>query len=95
MYLHLGQDQVVRTEDIIGIFDLDTTTIGKATRDYLARAEKAGEVINITDDLPKTFVVCCTQESGKCQRKETVYISQISSPTLRKRTSFLEELANI
>ena len=26
MYLHLGQDTVVRTSDIIGIFDMDTST---------------------------------------------------------------------
>ena len=40
MYLHLGQDTVIRTGDIIGIFDLDITTVSKHTRDYLAKAEK-------------------------------------------------------
>ena len=38
MYLHLGQDIVVKTEEVLGIFDLDTATISKNTRNYLAHA---------------------------------------------------------
>ena len=86
MYIHLGQDTVVRKEDVVGIFDLDTATISKHTRDYLAKAEKAGEVITITTELPKSFIVCrdLRRKSGR-----TVYISQISSSTLLKRAAFL------
>ena len=29
MYLHLGENTVVRTDSIIGIFDMDTSTISK------------------------------------------------------------------
>lgn len=57
MYLHLGQETVVRERDIIGIFDLDNTTVSRHTRKTLNEAEKAGRVINVTDDLPKTFVI--------------------------------------
>ena len=35
MYLHLGQESIVRTRDILGIFDLDTAspeTIAQASR---------------------------------------------------------------
>ena len=52
MYLHLGQETVVREQDIIGIFDLDNTTVSRHTRKTLNEAEKAGRVINVTDDLP-------------------------------------------
>ena len=38
MYLHLGQDTILRTKEILGIFDLDTATLSKHTRDFLARA---------------------------------------------------------
>lgn len=82
MYLHLGQETVVKTEDIVGIFDLDTSTVSASTRDYLAKAERAGEVITITDELPKSFVVI----KNKKDRTKTVYISQISSSTLQKRS---------
>ena len=90
MYLHLGQDVVVRTEEIIGIFDMDNATVSRASKRYLATAEKAGRVVNITGELPKTFVVC-----GDREGKITVYISQISSATLRKRTTFIDDIANI
>lgn len=81
MYLHLGQETVVKTEDIVGIFDMDTSTVSKATRDYLSKAEKSGEVVTITYELPKTFVVV----SPKKSKEKIVYISQLSSSTLDKR----------
>ena len=40
MYLHLGENTVVRTDSIIGIFDMDTSTISKWTKDYLSNATK-------------------------------------------------------
>ena len=55
MYLHLGQDTVVRDCDIIGIFDLDITTQSIRTRNYLNTAEKRGEVRYVTEDLPKVL----------------------------------------
>lgn len=80
MYLHLGQDTVVTTESIIGIFDIDACTVSKKTRDYLAAAEKEKRVVNVSYELPKSFVVC--QREGKI----VVYISQISPKTLLSRT---------
>ncbi len=84
MYLHLGQDVVVRTADIVGIFDMETTTVSRASRQFLADAEKGGRVVNVTYELPKSYVVCTDADGG-----ETVYISQISSATLLKRADFV------
>ena len=80
MYLHLGQDTVVRDCDIIGIFDLDITTQSIRTRNYLDTAEKRGEVRYVTEDLPKSFVVAGQRASQR------VYISQLSTATLLKRS---------
>ena len=89
MYLHLGQDTVIKLRDIIGIFDLDKSTISKQTRDFLSRAERNGQVINVTSELPKSFVLC------NKDHKYVVYISQISTTTLLKRTKYFDEIANI
>lgn len=86
MYLHLGQDTVVRYCDIIGIFDLDTTTVSKVTRDYLAMAQKSGKIVNVSTELPKSFVVC-EEEKDKVK----VYISQLSSSTLLKRAEEIKK----
>ena len=83
MYIHLGQETVVKENEIIGIFDMDTATVSKSTRDFLSRAEKEGEVINVSFELPKSFILC-----GNKKRKK-VYISQISSATLFKRSGFI------
>ncbi len=80
MYLHLGMDKVINFDDIIGIFDLDTSTVSKNTRNYLSKAEKEGIVENVCYDLPKSFIVC-RNKSGE----DKVYIAQISSTTLQKR----------
>ena len=87
MYMHLGNETVIKLNDIIGIFDLESTTISKNTRIYLNKAEKNGEVENVSYDLPKSFAVC-SKEKGK----QKVYISQISSATLNKRSGFIDTL---
>lgn len=80
MYLHLGQNTVVDTEQLLGVFDLDNSTVSKHTRDFLARAQKEGRVVNVSMELPKSFVVCWDSEG------ETVYLSQLSSATLLRRS---------
>ncbi|MCQ2514555.1 MAG: DUF370 domain-containing protein [Ruminococcus sp.] len=79
MYLHLGQETVITTDKILGIFDIDACTVSKKTRDYLSYAEKNGRVVNVSYELPKSFIVCSENE------KITVYISQISAKTLLNR----------
>ena len=80
MYLHVGQNVVIPETDIIGIFDLDNTTGSNITRKFLNDAEKAGRVINVSDELPRSFIV-----SGK-SKKTDIYLSQLSPQTLLKRT---------
>ena len=76
MYLHLGQNVVVPEDSIIGIFDLDNSSWSHITRKYLNDAEKRGALISVSEDIPKSFVIC----------DDTVYLSQLSSQTLLKRS---------
>ena len=80
MYLHLGKGTVINTKYIIGIFDLDITSQSHLTRKYLSMAEKAGQVINAAEDIPKSFVVC-SEDS-----RLTVYLSQMATATLLRRS---------
>ena len=75
MYLHLGQDTVITTKSIIGIFDMDTSTVNKATRDYLSNAEKNKKTVYVNFELPKSFVVC----------RDKIYICPLNTSTLIKR----------
>ncbi len=86
MYLFLGGEQSVREDAVVGVFDMDNTTVAGSTRKFLSRAQKEGAVVNLTDDLPKSF--CLAAEGGK----ETVYISPVSPATIKKRVG---EIAGI
>ena len=78
MYLHMGQDFIVREQEIISIFDIDTTSTGKRTREFLERAENEGAVVSMSNDIPKSFIVTDFPY-------ETVYLSPISSAALAGR----------
>ena len=78
MYLSIGNDMAVRDRSIIGIFDLDNTTVTPRGREFLTRAEQEGQVVPC-DDLPKSYVL--TAEYGM----ERIYLTSLSSTTLEKR----------
>ena len=81
MYIHLGMGVVVREEDVVGIFDMENTTVSGATRDFLKRAQKENLVEDVCYDLPRSIVVCRDYIGG-----ERVYITQIAPATLLKRS---------
>jgi hypothetical protein len=80
MYLHLGQNEIVPDQRIIGIFDLDKCSTSRRTRDYLALAEEEGVVLDVSGDLPKSFVVC-----DHPYHRQIVYLSQLNPSTLKNR----------
>jgi len=80
MYLHLGGDVSVRTADIVTVCDLDNASASHITRAFLRAAQEADRVVNVAEDLPKSFVVCAPRTGGF-----TVYLSQLNSATLLKR----------
>ncbi len=79
MYLHIGNDVVVNTRDIVGIFDVDNTTVSRQGKRFLPAAQKKDQIIYATEDLPKSFIV--TENKGNT----LVYISSMSTQVLAKR----------
>ncbi len=79
IYLNLGGGSVVRRSSVVAICDIDNTTCSRTTRELLAAAEKAGEVINAAEDLPRSFVLC--EEGGE----RRVWLSSLSSAALSRR----------
>ncbi len=85
MYVHLGGDTVVLQKDIIAIFDLELTSISKITREFLHVAEEEGFVVNVSEDLPKSYILTESDNESR------VYISPISAATLLKRANNILE----
>ncbi len=84
MYLHLGQDFIVNTRDVIGVFDLDTATDAgqkaKITDEFLRHAQQEGAVVDVSGSMPKSFVLTDFPD-------DTVYITQISTAAIRNRAA--------
>ena len=79
MYLHIGNGESIKTENVIGIFDLDTATVSKTTKKYIAVKEKEGKVEYTDFDLPRAFILC------EDKKGEKIKLSRISSVGLRQR----------
>ena len=80
MYIHLGRDYVLNDRDIIGIFDLETTTISPRGREFLNYAQKNGAVVSLSDELPQCYVLA---DGGLV---DAVYLSELSSAAMKRRT---------
>ncbi|ERI90534.1 hypothetical protein HMPREF1982_03900 [Clostridiales bacterium oral taxon 876 str. F0540] len=83
MFLHLGENVVVPLKDVIGIFDMETSTYSSDTLQFLRMAEEDGFVERITNEKPKSFII------AEVDKKSKVFLSPISSATLGKRTETL------
>ena len=79
MYLHIGNGISVKKKDIIGIFDLDTSTVSKTGKDFINRKERAGLLEYNDFDLPRSFVL--VDEGGVTKVK----LSRISVQGLKLR----------
>lgn len=78
MYLFLGGDVTVRSRDVIGIFDIEECSVSRTTADFLNACQKRLQIVNISDDMPKSFIIT----------SDKTYISNVSHNTIRKRTAF-------
>ncbi len=80
MFVHIGHETVVIDKEIIGIFDMENTTVMKNTVEFLNSAEKNKIVKNVAPyELPKSFIIC-DEPKGK-----VIYISPVSVGTILKR----------
>lgn len=79
MLVHLGENVGVNSSDIIGIFDLESSTVKESTRDFLVNSEKESIVTYTSEKPSKTFVVVSGKEGNR------VFLTQISSKTILER----------
>ena len=80
MFITIAPEKIVRTDEIVGIFDLDTASQTKTARDYFKKAERSGRVKITGIELPKSFIV---------MKDGTVYLSQYAVKILAARTKYV------
>ena len=78
MYFHAGQDFVLNTKNIIGIFDLDTAGASRRTQAFFRHVEGSGAVVDTCapGTMPRSFAVLAG---------DTVYLSPFSPKALAHR----------
>ena len=57
MYIHIGGDVSLPTYKILGIFDIEKTSVNKDVNDYLMKLQKQGKIYYVSYDMPKSFIV--------------------------------------
>ena len=75
MYIHIGNNKVVRETEILGVFDLDSSTVSINTRNYLSNAQREKRVITLGYELPKSFIILKNKE---------VYLSPLNTSSIIK-----------
>ena len=79
MFLFLGGEVTVRDEDVIGVFDIEECSVSRTTADFLNSCQKKTQIVNISENMPKSFIVTT----------DKTYISNVSHNTIRKRANNL------
>ena len=74
MYIHIGENKVLRKKDIVLMLDLDSSTVSVHTRNFLNRAQRVKRVIALGYDLPKSFIVT---------KNNKVYLSPFNTSTIK------------
>jgi hypothetical protein len=87
MFIHLGGDIVISIKDVISIMDVESSNLSNTTKEFLSIAEDEGFIRKISDDDPKSFIL--TEKDNKT----VIYLSPISSVTLLKRASFIDNIS--
>lgn len=75
MLLHIGEDAVIQQKDIIAILDYNALESSELMSAFLRQHKENKSMINLSDTNPKSVIIT----------KKHVYISPLSSITLKKR----------
>lgn len=78
-YLQLEKGESILKSEIIGIFDIETASVSISTKEFFRRKEEETGVISLSNDLPKSFLLC------EGEFTDRIYISGLSCESIRKR----------
>lgn len=82
MYIHLGGEKIIRSSELIAIFDVSIEKSSKVSKQFVSQSLQQKRLERIGEEEAKSIVVT----------KNLVYYSPISSSTLKKRARILPDL---
>lgn len=81
MFVHLGEDILIDSKSIVAIISAENSMGASSTKEFLRVAQEEGFVKKISKEFSSIVIT-----------DKTVYLSPISSQTLKKRAGYIDEL---
>ena len=81
MYVHIGKDVVINSNNIIYILDIESLEKNKKLENVLQNLKISDNIIDVSDNNKKSLIIL--EKNNKIMG----YITNISSSTLAKRAS--------
>lgn len=82
MFIHIGADYVVRSQDVVMILDSQLAIGSEVNRDFIRKARDEGKMVEMENEECKSYIITRNQ----------IYCSPISSLTLKRRAKFVSRL---
>ena len=79
MYVHIGNDNIIKKDEIVAILNLELLLEEKKLEDIIKKINLEGKIINISDSVKKSLIIV------KNNNEQIGYVTNISSITLAKR----------
>lgn len=80
MLIHIGNEISIKSSDVVAIFDIENTSTGSITREFLNHASDTCKIVNVSYNMPKSFIICQNSRGNKI-----LYITNVSVNTLKNR----------
>lgn len=84
MFIHLGNDNVIQSKQIVSIVDQSLIAMSADMEEMIKNARKKGKVLGTADDA-KSIVIT----------EDTIYYSSLAVPTLQKRASMISTISKL
>ena len=81
MYVHIGKDVLINSDNIISILDIESLEKNKKLENVLQNLKISDNIIDVSDNNKKSLIIL------EKNNKIIGYITNISSSTLAKRAS--------
>lgn len=78
MYIHLGGEKIIRSSELIAIFDISIEKSSKVSKQFVIHSEQDKKLERIGEEEAKSIVVT----------KNIVYYSPFPPPLLKKEPKF-------
>ncbi|MDX8045472.1 DUF370 domain-containing protein [Gracilibacillus sp. S3-1-1] len=85
MFIHIGDEHVIQSEDVIGIIDYSLVNSSTINDEMLGELKRKKQIIVSDEELVKAVVITTNK----------VYYSPLSVLTLKKRASMISTISRL